>query len=440
MPRRPNTVPSYLHHKPTNQAYVRLPDGSGGRTVVYLGIFDSSASRSEYARILAELAAAPASLPPATRLASTTRTDITVNEVFLAFWSHAEVYYRRPDGGPTSAIDGFRAALRIGRALYGATRAHEFGPLALDAVRARMVKLGWARTTVNGRVGKLKLVFKWAASRELVPAAVCEGLRTLVGLSKGRTPAREMAPVSPVEDAVVDATLPFLNRHVRGLVEFERLTGCRPGEACRVRRCDIDTSGVVWVYRPTHHKTAWRGKTRIVAVGPKAQALLKEFFTPNPDDYLFSPRRAVEEVNAARAANRKTPLYPSHLRHNAARRKAKPRRAPRDRYTRVSYGQAVDRACDRAFPPTGDLAQFPKESAAKWWARLTAEQRDRVKAWRKAHRWHPNQLRHGYATKARKQFSLEHAGAALGHSKLSVTEVYAERDAGLAAAVAARIG
>ena len=56
------------------------------------------------------------------------------------------------------------------------------------------------------------------------------------------------------------------------------------------------------------------------------------------------------------------------------------------------------------------------------------------------HRWHPNQLRHSYATKARKGFGLEHAGAALGHSEMKVTEVYAERDAGLALEVAAKMG
>jgi hypothetical protein len=59
---------------------------------------------------------------------------------------------------------------------------------------------------------------------------------------------------------------------------------------------------------------------------------------------------------------------------------------------------------------------------------------------RKAHRWHPNQLRHSDAAKARKTFGLEHAGAALGHSKMKVTEVYAERDAGLALEFAARLG
>src|SRR5579872_56647 len=63
-------------------------------------------------------------------------------------------------------------------------------------------------------------------------------------------------------------------RHVRGLVKFQWLTGCRPGEACRLRRCDIEMGGTVWLYKPKKHKTAWRGKSRTVVIGPKAQELL----------------------------------------------------------------------------------------------------------------------------------------------------------------------
>ncbi|HVL12457.1 MAG TPA: hypothetical protein VM529_07820 [Gemmata sp.] len=59
MPRPKNATLSYLRHKPTNQAYVRVPDGKGGRTVVYLGKYDSPESRAEHARILARMAAAP---------------------------------------------------------------------------------------------------------------------------------------------------------------------------------------------------------------------------------------------------------------------------------------------------------------------------------------------------------------------------------------------
>lgn len=436
MARSRKSIPSYLRHSASRDcARAIWTDAVGQRHFRVLpGKYDSPESRAAYTRLLLELEAAPA---------AATRPDpsgVSVNGVLLAYYGHAVRHYRDADGKPSDELRQIKVACRYARELYGATPAGAFGPLALKAIRQRFVELGWNRKTVNARTDRVRRVFKWAAAEELVPVAVYNALATVTGLQKGRTAAPESVPVAPVADAAVDVTLPFLNRHVRGLVEFERLTGCRPGEDCRVRRRDIDTSGDIWVYKPTHHKTAWRGKVRVVAVGPQAQALLGEFFTPDPDDFLFSPRRAVAEVNAARAANRKTPRYPSHLRHNAARRKVAPKRMAKERYTRVSYGQAVERACDRAFPPIGDLARLPKESVAKWWARLTAQQREAVKAWRKEHRWHPNQLRHSYATKARKAFSLEHAGAALGYAKMSVTELYAERDAGLAAAVAARLG
>jgi integrase len=319
-------------------------------------------------------------------------------------------------------------------------RASRVGPLALKAVRAAMVGRKWCRSLVNQRVGRVRRIFKWAASEELIPAAVYQALTTVTGLQRGRTVARETAPVGPVDDAVVDATLPFLNRHVRGLVEFQRYTGCQPGEACLVRRCDIEMNGAVWRYKPAHHKLAHRGKSRTVAVGPQAQEVLRAYFTPEITDYLFSPRRAVEELHAGRAAKRKTPRYPSHLARNAGKRVKSPKRPPAERYTAQSYGTAIDRACDKAFPLPEALRQGEGESRRKWWARLGEEQRGEVRAWRKAHRWSPNQLRHDYGTKARKLFDLEHAGAALGHTRMSATEVYAERDERLAAAVAAKLG
>jgi site-specific recombinase XerC len=92
----------------------------------------------------------------------------------------------------------------------------------------------------------------------------------------------------------------------------------------------------------------------------------------------------------------------------------------------------VNRACDRAFP-------HPTLSAIKP-ADLTGEQRAELLAWRKAHRWHPNQLRHSAATTVRATFGLEVAQVMLGHAKANVTEVYAERDFAKAAEVARKIG
>jgi hypothetical protein len=42
-------------------------------------------------------------------------------------------------------------------------------------------------------------------------------LQAVVGLQRGRTEARESDPVGPVADADVEATIPYLNPHIRGL-------------------------------------------------------------------------------------------------------------------------------------------------------------------------------------------------------------------------------
>ena len=253
---------------------------------------------------------------------------VSINELLLAFLKHAEQHYRRPDRTTTNEVSRVQTDRPPRQRTVTAnspptTSVH----LPLKAVRQRFIDAGWCRGFINQRIGRVRRMFKWGGvSEELVSSAVYHALAAVPGLQRGRTSARESKPVGPVNDAVVDATLPYLNRHVRGLVEeFQRLTGCRPSEACAVRRCDIDTGGAIWLYNPAQHKTAWRGKTRTIAIGPKnAQELLKGFFTPELGAFLFSPARAVEELRAERSAKRTTPRYPSHMRRNAAKWKAKP--------------------------------------------------------------------------------------------------------------------
>jgi integrase len=429
------SIPSYLPHQQSGRARAVWTDQTGTRQFRMLpGAFDSPESRTAFAALLLELQAAPHQVQtpePGGR---------TMAELLLAYLEHAERHYRTPNGQHTSEIDEVRVVIRALRELYADKPVTEFGPLCVRAARQKWINDGRSRSECNRRVAMIKRVFKWAVSEELAPPAVYQAVATVAGLQKGRTEAREKEPVGPVDDAVVDATLPFLGRHVRGLVEFQRLTGGRPGEACSVRRCDIDTGGANWLYKPPHHKTAHRGKSRTITIGPKAQALLRQFFTPDLTAYLFSPRRAVEERLAERSARRKTPRYPSHMARNSAKRVTNPRRPLREKYDRGSNGLAIDRACDWAFPLPDDLAQREGETHARWWARLTPAEWDEAKAWRKAHHWHPNQLRHSFATRVRKDHGLEAAQVLLGHSRADVTQVYAERDDQLAARVAAKIG
>ena len=119
---------------------------------------------------------------------------VSVDEMLLAFWRHAEGHYRHPDGSPSKELDNIKVALRPLRVLYGPTPAKDFGPLALRAVRERMITDGLMRTTINGRVNRIRRAFRWAASVELVPVAVVQALATVRGSRKAgprpRSPIR----------------------------------------------------------------------------------------------------------------------------------------------------------------------------------------------------------------------------------------------------------
>jgi integrase len=434
---RPISVPKLTHHKASGKAVVRL---SG--TDVYCGVFGTPEAKARYDREVAEWLAR-GRLPDPTRQllqAPSPTPALSVNEILLAYMRHAEQHYRRSDGTQTNEVNEYKQTFKVVQGLYGLTAAAEFGPLALKSVREEMVRRRWCRRLVNQRVNRVRRAFKRAAEEELIPFAIYQRLTTVPGLQAGRTDAKESDPVEPIAADVVEATLAHLNRQVRGLVEFQRLTGCRPGEACAVRRRDIEMGDAVWFYRPAQHKTAWRGKVRVIAIGPKAQQFLKEYFTPNLDDFLFSPRRAVSEFHATRAENRKTPRYNSHMHRNVTKRVPHPTRRAAEKYKVTAYEHAIARACVKAFPAPEPLCRRDGETRRQWHERLDEAQRKELAAWQSSHRWAPNQLRHSFATVVRKGHGLEAAQVVLGHSRADVTQMYAERNLALAAKVAGEIG
>ena len=438
---RSKKIPSYRRHKSSGQAIVTLTDGTGRRRDVLLGKHGSAASRTEYARVIAEWEGAGRRLSVPATLA-----DLTVTELIVRYWAHAKEYYRSPDGKHTSEVVGCRVSLRPLAHLYGDTSAKAFGPLAFKAVR-NLISAGYehpkfgpqpalARKVVNQRMGRIRRMYRWAVSNELVPGSVLHSLGSVEGLKEGRTDARETEPIKPVPDHMVDATLPHLNRHVRGIAELQRLTGARGGEILIMRACDIDMSGRAWIYRPTRHKNSYRGQARAIFLGPKAQDVIRPFLRLDTQAFLFSPRLAAEDRSAQRRADRKTPVQPSQQN----RRKKKPRKGPGERYDACSYHRAIVEACDRAFPPPDGLAWRAGETKASWRARLTEAERESLAEWREAHRWHPHQLRHAAGTRIRKEYGIELARIILGHQHGFTTEIYAETDQEQAREVMGKIG
>jgi len=366
MPKLVNSVPKYRQHA-SGQAVVRI----GGRDF-YLGKFGSAASKQEYKRRIAEWVAddRPAHVAPA--------ADITISEVCGAFLRFAKKHYIKR-GRVTDEVASYKVVLRYLKELYGRTNAADFGPKGLKAIRDQMIAAGNSRRYINKQMGRLKHLFKWAAAEELAPVEVYHRLAVVPGLPKGKSAARETAPVAPVADEVIDATLPCLKAVVAAMVHFQRLTGARPGEVCRMRPRDIDRSGEVWRYVPDEHKMDHHDRSRIIYIGPQAQEILKPYLFGDDLPCFRSPR------------------------------------SPRGFNSR-SYHDRIQCAISRAnkHRVKQGLEPLPK--------------------------WAPNQLRHSAGTAVRQRFGLEAAQVVLGHSRADVTQVYAERDERLAVEVARQVG
>jgi hypothetical protein len=306
-----------------------------------------------------------------------------------------------------------------------------------------MIRDGRCRSRINKDVARIKSLFRWGASKKLVSPTVHQGLESVEGPRAGRSGARETVPVRPVDDAVVEATLPHLPRQVAAMVSLQRLTGMRPGETVIMRGIDLEMREKVWLYRPGSdrgphgaHKNAYRGHHRVILIGPKGQEVLRPWLRLNLQEYLFQPREAVAEFRAEQRKKRKTRVQPSQQN----RRKRRPKKQPGEHYSVISYAHSVYKGCDAAFPPPAPLARRDDETKRQWQERLTADQKSELHAWRKRHRWHPNQLRHAKATEIRREAGLDAARAVLGHRSPQITEVYAEIDVNKAAAVMEQLG
>ena len=163
------------HHKATGQGYVVL-----NNRAIYLGRFGQAKTTQKYHQAIAEWIAGDRQL-------RVEPEQMTIKELLAYFWQHAESYYARADGKLSSEGRNFKLALKPIKELYGLLSVTEFGPRCLRAVREQMIRQGWCRPYINKSINKIRHVFKWAVSHELVPSSVLHGLQSLAGLRQGRS-------------------------------------------------------------------------------------------------------------------------------------------------------------------------------------------------------------------------------------------------------------
>jgi integrase len=308
MPKLSYRAPKYAFHKASGQAVVRI-----NSKLVYLGPWGSRESKDRYKQAVTRWADDQDRSAAVNKAVAKTlpESSTTLVELIAEYLDHADAYYQK-NGQPTGTAANLRPILRLLKELFGALLVADFRPSHLDAFQGRMIQNGASRRYINDACSRVKTMFKWGVAKDLVPVATWQGLLAVRGLAKGRSKARETKPVLPVADEVVHATLPFLPPVVQDMVQFERLTGVRPGEVCTLRPCDVDRSGGdVWLYRPESHKCEHHDRGRVIAIGPKTQAVLLPYLLREGTAFCFSPRESELRRNAARREDQETPMTPS---------------------------------------------------------------------------------------------------------------------------------
>lgn len=410
-------TPRYRCHKPSGKAFVECKKLYGDKRHYFPGLHGSPESLAAYEEFKSKLLTVsfqpPKLLQPGQR---------TVAAIALEYHRFCCDHYPATSTEP----DGIACALRPVVDNYGLVQAAAFGPLALQAVRERLVYNRLSRKYINRQVDRIRGMFKWAASRELVPVAVHAALMTVAPLKAGRTAAKELPPVRAVPWSAVEVLLPHLPGVIAAGVRVLWFTGCRLGEMVPLRPCDLEQSGDVWLYHPGRHKNAHRGQVRVICFGPQAMAALKPYLTGSAKGYIFTPATAWRETCERRKATRKTKAY-----GKAAKLIPKPRRFL-PRYNARSFAHALRHgwiALARSKGVEGTPAKG--QPLADW---LTA---NGITGY-----WHAHQLRHSRGTmiRANPEWGLEGAQAVLGHATVAASQIYAETSLAVAIAISKSTG
>lgn len=384
MPRPKSAVPAYRHHKSTGRAVVYV-----NRKSIFLGKYDSSESRQRYAEIVAQITSGQPVSTSSKAPPRRTAAGPSVAALCLRFVA---------DKLPSYAVDEqhcFRGAMRVLVELFGETPVEEFGPIRLRTVRAAMVQgnpeaIGrdgelkprkpWSRYFVNKQIKRLRRLFRWGVSWEMVPVAIADALATVESLRAGDTEAAESRPREAVSAERLSAVRAELNPRHRDIFDLLLLTGARPGEILKLTTGIIDRTGEVWRVELSQHKTAHKGKARVLHFNATAQGILQKYLSADPEKCLFPIRRD-------------------------------------------NYGQAVKQACERAF---GMPAELRKPDRTLSPAKL-AEVKRQAKAWRQEHVFTPHWLRHTTATRIADDAGMDAAQSLLGHCSSAMTALYTKK-------------
>lgn len=391
-------VPKYRKHSSRNFGFVEWNRGRHRLP----GEYNSRESRQAYNEFLAKF------VYGAER--ATTKNEgpsVWLNDVIVRYLEFA----RKRHPGTNGEYDVIRASVAELDNLFPGLLAKEFGPRRLKEYQKHLDSPKISRGYINARISRVRRMFKWAVSEELVPASVYAALRTVEALKPGECEAVERARRKPVPWESVEPVLEFLSPTLQAMVMLQWHTGVRSQNIVDLAPGQIDFTVRPAEWRPPRHKTLYRGKQLLVFVGANALNAIKPFLDRPDDKPCFSPRESLQWYYDQAEAKRQCARYPSEPK----RVKTMNRRA-RDHYDSRTYQKAISTGIDNCNADRKKRKMDPVPY------------------------WTPHQIRHAKATEVRAVYGLEAAQAALGHSSIDATQIYAEQNLELARRVALDLG
>lgn len=320
MPRPRNSIPKFSVDR-NGRAFTKVHG-----QFISLGRGDNPDSRRRYAEVLTAQTGGQAITGA---LEQRQRPAVTLNELMLKYVTDTLPKYSCAEKHCQLSV------IRLTRQLFGETAVADFGPLKLRTVRNAMVagdpnetdsdgkpkpRKPWSRNTVNRQVKRLRAIIRWGVSWELVAPSVVDALDSVPSLSSSETTAHEAKPRLAVPDADFRAVRRVLREKHRDMLDLLSLTGARPGELLKLTTGMIERTGTVWRCELAQHKTAHRGKRRVLFFNAAAQLILQKYLKADPDARLLKMRRDNFGHTIKRACIRAgvSPFCPHQVRHTVA--------------------------------------------------------------------------------------------------------------------------
>ncbi len=282
----------------------------------------------------------------------------------------------------------------------------DFGPDELLAVQKALVeyeyvsgtkKKRYTRGGVNNLIKWIRKIWKWGMGRQLITPEQVQGLEEVRPLRMGDTEAPDNHKRARVVEEDFWKVVNAVNSIVGDMLQLIWYTGMRPYEVSDMRPFDILCDDPdCWLYIPGRdqtpvgrHKTTRFERVKVIPLTRKCQKILKPRIKDfSSEQYIFTPKEAMQEVLEKKSANRKTPLSCGNRPGN--KRKEHPMVKLGEKYDHHALRNACKRGCRRV-----GVEVFV-----------------------------PYDLRRTKATGTRSVLGKEAAKVLLGHTKTDTTDIY----------------